>query len=69
MAETEMVEKVARAIDPIAWDNFDTYCRAKGYSLDEVEDRKRNSLVVARTLKNARAAIEAMRILCPSGLG
>ena len=58
---SEMVERVARAIAPDVWINFDAFCRLKEYKIDEVEDRKRTSEAIKLSIKRARAAIEAMR--------
>jgi pyridoxal biosynthesis lyase PdxS len=57
----DMVEKVARAFEPVRWGNFDRYCEAKEYTPAERAERLANSEFLQVSLRGARAAIEAMR--------
>jgi hypothetical protein len=61
MTET-MIERVARAIAPGVWKDFDAWCRRKRFSAAEVAERNRASIAIQSSLARARAALKAMKV-------
>lgn len=61
-----MIERVARALEPDVWANFDAYVKQKEFTRAEVEHRKTTSLALRLSTGRARAAIEALREPTPA---
>jgi hypothetical protein len=60
---SEMVERVARAIDPSLWQALDEQCALRAYTPEErAEIIARPHYEFFKSLKCARAAIAAMRM-------
>jgi hypothetical protein len=57
----DMIERVARAIDPESWKVVEDYCDAKDYSPHDRAIVFEDSERIQGSLRKARAAIEAMR--------
>lgn len=62
---SEMIERVARAINPDIWRKFDERAKRKGWTAaekaQEQAERASGTGLLAFSLRHARAAIEAMR--------
>lgn len=58
---TTLVEKMARAIDPSQWGNFDGYCSLKGFNNEERAEELDASPSLQSSLDRALAALAAMR--------
>lgn len=58
---TTMIERVARAIDPKGWADFEAYCARKEYDDREVAEERSRAGRVQISLAQSRAAIAAMR--------
>lgn len=58
---SEMVERVARAIDPSIWANWDYWTISKAYNDAEKAEEFAASPSLRGSLEKARIAIEAMR--------
>lgn len=56
-----MIERVARAIDPKGWADFEAYCARKEYDDREIAEERSRAGRVQISLAQSRAAIAAMR--------
>jgi hypothetical protein len=58
---SEMIEKVARAIDPEGWAYHEVYLKIKEADAEMAKEFRDRSVRIQRSLERARAAMEAMR--------